>query len=108
MQYNQEGHPAPLIPDWIDGSRSHIPGPEYCVQHATVRFFAWMGLVWGFPCQAAFLGVSFELVAAIATGRIDGRQGVEVEFCDDLQRLACWRRAKAVGKRVEPCNVFGL
>jgi hypothetical protein len=67
-----------------------------------------MGLVWGFPCQAAFLCFSFELIAAIATRRIDGRQGVEVQICDGLQRLSGWRGAKAFGKRVEPGNVFGL
>jgi hypothetical protein len=77
---------------------------EGCVREQHAR----MGLVWGFPCQADFLGVSFELITAIATRRIDGRQGVEIEICDGLQRLSCWRGAKALRKGVEPGNIFGL
>jgi hypothetical protein len=62
----------------------------------------------GLSLSSSFLGFSFELIAAIATGRIDGRQGVEVDIGDGLQCLSGWRGAKAVGKRVEPCNVLGL
>ena len=49
-----------------------------------------------------------ESIASIATGRINLGQGTEVEVGDSLQRLSCRRGAKAVGKRVEPRDVFGL
>jgi len=62
----------------------------------------------GLFLSSGFLGVFFESIASITTGRIDGRQSVEVEVCDGLQRFSCWRGAKAVGKGVEPCNIFGV
>jgi hypothetical protein len=62
----------------------------------------------GLSLSSSFSWRSFELIAAVATRRIDGRQGVEIEICDSLQRLSGWRSVKAFGKCVEPCNVFGL
>src|SRR5271166_4335616 len=61
-----------------------------------------------FDVKRFLLASSVESIAAIATGWIDVGQGVEVEVCDGLQSLSCWGGAKAVGKRVEPCNIFGL
>jgi hypothetical protein len=62
----------------------------------------------GLSLSSSFSWRSFKLIAAIATGRINVRQSVEVEICDCLQCLACWRSVKAIGKRGEPCNVFWL
>ena len=73
----------------------------------TVRFRT-DGPCMGLSLSSSFFGVSFGSITAIATGRIDGRQGVEVDLCDSLYRLSCWRATKAVGKCVEPCNILGL
>jgi hypothetical protein len=87
------------LPNKIGLDRDH-----YMIVQQIYRGWA---LYEAFPVKQFFSAFP-ESIAAIATGRIDSRQGVEVEICDGLQRLSCWRGAKAVGKCVEPCNIFGL
>ena len=49
----------------------------------TVHFYARWALYGAFLVKR-FFWRSFGSIAAIATGRIDGRQGVEVDLCDSL------------------------
>jgi hypothetical protein len=55
-----------------------------------------------------FSWLSFELIAAIATRRIDGHEGVEVEICDGLQRRCCWRGIEQPGIEADATQVVQL
>ena len=50
----------------------------------------------------------FESVTAVASGRDDRSEVVEIEVDDGLKRLGSGAVAQIVGQAVGPCGVFGL
>ena len=71
----------------------------------------WPELVWGFPCQGVFIGVSFPAsvsITAVAAWRHDCGKRIEVEFGDLAQSFGGATVAEAVGQGLVPVGILGL